>query len=155
MPDIPKQISTRPWRRSIKIPRIVVDTNLFISGLLNPHSGKPAQLIDLLPLRRKRYQLLISRKILEEYKVVINRFERISLTKRKKLLGKIRAHSNWVSTKEKFAVIKDDPKDNKFIDCAVTGNADFLVTGDKHLLALKEFQGIKIITIDQWFKATD
>lgn len=155
MPDIPKQISTRYRRRPVKIPRIVVDTNLFVSGLLNPHSGKPAHLIDLLPLRRERYQLLISKEILEEYKAVINRFERISLTKRKNLLGKIRAHSNRVSPKEKFAVIKDDPKDNKFLECAVAGKADFLVTGDKHLLALKEFQGIKIITIEQWLKVTE
>lgn len=151
MQDIPRQISTRPWKRSVKIPRIVVDTNLFVSGLLNPHSGKSARLIDLLPLQRKRYQLLISREILKEYKTVINRFERISLTKRKKLLGKIRVHSNWVSPKEKFTVIKDDPKDNKFLECAVAGKADFLVSGDKHLLSLKEFQGIKIITIEEWF----
>lgn len=151
MQDIPKQISTRLWKRSGKIPRIVVDTNLFVSGLLNPYSGKPARLIDLLPLRRKRYQLLISRKTFEEYKAVINRFEQISRTKRKKLLGKIRAHSNWVSPKEKFAVIKDDPKDNKFLECAVAGKANFLISGDKHLLSLKEFQGVKIITIEEWF----
>jgi len=56
-----------------------------------------------------------------------------------------------VSPKEKFAVIKDDPKDNKLLECAVAGKANFLISGDKHLLSLKEFQGVKIITIEEWF----
>lgn len=152
MPATPRQILIRPWRSSINIPRIVIDTNLFISGLLNPHSGRPARLIDQLPLRLKRYQLLLSREIFAEYKGVLNRFERISRTKRKKLLGKIKAHSSWVNPKQRFAVIKDDPKDNKFLECAVAGKANFLISGDSHLLDLKEFQNAKILTIGAWFK---
>ncbi len=80
---------------------------------------------------------------------MLNRFERISSTKRKKLLAKIKAHSNWIKPEKSFTVIKDDPDDNKFIECAVAGEADFIVSGDRHLLALKEFHGIEIITIDK------
>ena len=147
MQDIHKKTSLKTLRKAAKTPKVVIDTNLFVSGLLNPLSGKPAKLIDFLPLRHKRYQLLVSREIFEEYEAVLNRFERISSTKRKKLLAKIRAHSIWIKPQKSFTVIKEDTDDNKFLECAVAGKADFIVSGDKHLLALKEFRGIKIITI--------
>ncbi len=149
MPDIHRKISAKASRKHARTPKLVVDPNLFVSGFLNPLSGKPAKLIDLLPLRHKRYQLLVSRKIFEEYEAVLNRFERISSAKWKKLLAKIRAHSNWIKPKKTFTVIKEDPDDDKFLECAVAGKADFIVSGDKHLLALKEFRGVKIITIDK------
>ena len=149
MPDIPRKTSVKALRAPARTPKLVIDTNLFVSGLLNPHSGKPAKLIEFLPLRQKRYQLLISRKIFQEYEAVLNRFERISPSKRKSLLAKIRSHSCWISPQKRFAVIKNDPADDKFLECAVAGDADFIVSGDKHLLSLEEFQGIKIITIDE------
>ena len=65
------------------------------------------------------------------------------------LLAKIRDHSNWIKPQKTFTVIKEDPEDDKFLECAVAGKADFIVSGDKHLLKLKEFHGIKIITIDK------
>ena len=149
MPDIHRKTLLKTLRKAAKIPKIVVDTNIFVSGLLNPLSGKPAKLIDFLPLRHKRYQLLVSKKIFKEYEDVINRFDRISSSKRKMLLAKIRAHSNWIKPQKTFTVIKEDPDDNKFLECAVAGKADFIVSGDKHLLKLKEFHDIKIITIDK------
>ena len=149
MPDIHRKTLLKTLRKVAKTPKIVVDTNIFVSGLLNPLSGKPAKLIDFLPLQHKKYQLLVSKKIFKEYEDVINRFDRISSTKRKKLLAKIRAHSNWIKPPKTFTVIKEDPEDDKFLECAVAGKADFIVSGDKHLLKLKEFHGIKIITIDK------
>lgn len=50
------------------------------------------------------------------------------------------------SLKEKTNIIKEDPSDNKFLICAFACQADFIVSGDRHLLKLKEYQGIKIIT---------
>jgi predicted nucleic acid-binding protein len=49
-------------------------------------------------------------------------------------------------------VIKDDPEDNKFLEVAIDGNADFIISQDKHLLNLKEFQGIRIIKPEEAFK---
>ncbi len=51
-----------------------------------------------------------------------------------------------VSPKEKFDVIKKDKDDNKIIDAAVEGKVDYIVSSDKHLLDLKQFKGIKIVT---------
>ncbi len=49
-------------------------------------------------------------------------------------------------SEKQFKIIKDDPDDDKFIDCAVCCNADYIVSGDKHLINLKVFKGIKIVT---------
>lgn len=144
MQDTLKQTLIKQWRRSGRKPRLVIDTNLFISGLLNPH-GPSSILIEYLP--RKRYQLLISGEILKEYQDVINRFRKISYTKRNKLVGKIRANALWVKPIEHFSVIKTDPKDDKFIDCAVAGGGNFIVSNDRDLLDMKEFRSIYIISL--------
>ncbi len=60
--------------------------------------------------------------------------------------------SEIVVPSRKISVVKDDPDDNKFIEAAVEGKADCIVTQDKHLLKLKEFRKIKIITPDEFIK---
>jgi len=50
-----------------------------------------------------------------------------------------------VRPKEKVSVVKKDPTDNKFLECALAANADYIMSGDKHLLELREFRNIKII----------
>ena len=57
-----------------------------------------------------------------------------------------------VDPKEKIALVKDDPKDNIFIETAVAGNVDYIISQDNHLLNLKEFRGIKIITPEEFNK---
>ena len=51
-----------------------------------------------------------------------------------------------VSGESKVDVIKDDPTDNKYLACALEGNADYIVTGDQHLLKVREYRGTKIIS---------
>ena len=57
-----------------------------------------------------------------------------------------------VEPKEKIRAVKDDPKDDIFIEAAVAGSADFIVSQDKEVLKLKEFRGIKIITPEEFNK---
>ena len=57
-----------------------------------------------------------------------------------------------VEPKEKIVIVKDDPKDNIFIETAVAGDVDYIVSQDNHLLKLKEFRGIKIITPEEFNK---
>jgi len=61
------------------------------------------------------------------------------------VLEKITSISTIVEPREKLDVINEDSKDNKFLDCALEGGAEYIVSGDKHLLNLREFQGIKMI----------
>ena len=61
-------------------------------------------------------------------------------------------NSMIVEPKEKIEAVKDDPTDNIFIETAVAGNVDYIVSQDNHLLKLKEFRGIQIITPDEFNK---
>ena len=54
-----------------------------------------------------------------------------------------------VSASSKFRIFKDDPKDNMAIETAHDGRADFIVSGDWYLLALKNFDGIKVVDVKQ------
>ena len=64
----------------------------------------------------------------------------------RKWIDLIVRNSIIVEPKERINIVKDDPKDNIFIETAVAGNVDYIISQDNHLLKLKEFRGIKIIT---------
>ena len=51
-----------------------------------------------------------------------------------------------VETTSKLNIVKDDPTDNIVLECAVDGKVDYIVSGDGHLLKIKEFHGIKIFS---------
>ena len=57
-----------------------------------------------------------------------------------------------VIPKRKVNVVKDDPDDNKFIEAALEGKADYIVTQDRHLLHIKEFEGIKIVSPEEFLR---
>lgn len=57
----------------------------------------------------------------------------------------IRKDAISVAPTRKIEVIKEDPSDNKFLECAIEAHADYIISGDKHLKKLVEFEGIKII----------
>jgi uncharacterized protein len=60
--------------------------------------------------------------------------------------------SELVIPKRKINVVKDDPDDNKFVETALEGKADYIVTQDRHLLSIKEFEGIKIVTPEEFLR---
>ena len=60
-----------------------------------------------------------------------------------------------VEPKEKISIVKDDPKDNIFIETAIAGNADYIITQDNHLLKLKEFRRVKVITPEEFNTLVD
>jgi predicted nucleic acid-binding protein len=55
-------------------------------------------------------------------------------------------HVALVSPEEKINAIQDDPQDNIFLECAVAGRCELIVSGDRHLLQLKSYKDIKIMT---------
>jgi len=66
--------------------------------------------------------------------------------------GLILEKSELAVPKRKVNVVKQDPDDNKFIEAALEGEADYIVTQDRHLLKLKEFEGIKIVTPEEFLR---
>lgn len=64
-------------------------------------------------------------------------------------LGILEKTAKIVPIKSRFKIVKEDPDDDIIVRTAYDGKADYIVSGDKHLLALKEFKGIRIVTIDE------
>ena len=62
------------------------------------------------------------------------------------IINNIRRNAVFILTKSKIDVIKTDFTDSIFLECAIDGKADFIISGDKHLLTLKEYQGISILS---------
>ena len=121
--------------------RIVLDTNVLISGIF--WTGIPSEILEL--WIHDKYQLLTTEPILEEYNNILCR---VSKGKKENLVNAwmlfIVENGIVVNVRKKFK-LSADPDDDKFIDCAVSGNADFIVSGDAHLLDLKSVLNVKII----------
>lgn len=58
--------------------------------------------------------------------------------------------ANIIETKSRLSVINEDPQDNRVLECAVDGEAEYIITGDKHLLNLKSYKGIKILKVKEF-----
>jgi putative PIN family toxin of toxin-antitoxin system len=122
--------------------RIVLDTNVFISGIF--FSGPPYQILK--SWRDGRVELLVSPSILEEYHRIgielASKFQDVDLRPFWDLLA---IQAQIVLAPPLSPVIHDDPSDDKFLEAAVAGNASYVISGDKHLLKLSEYQGIQIL----------
>ena len=122
--------------------RIVLDTNVFISGIF--FTGPPYQILKA--WRDGRVQLLVSPSILEEYQRIgaelALQFRDVDL---KAFLDLLTVQAEIVLAPTLPPVIRDDPSDDKFLEAAVAGNASYIISRDKHLLTLSEFQGIQIL----------
>ncbi len=122
--------------------RLVIDTNVFVSALISTTSI-PALLLDE---AGKKYSLFISKEILSEVEDVISR-EKFGFTKQKisSALEAILLFSEIIDPDIQVDVIKSDPHDNKILECAIACEASYIVSGDSHLLELREYGTIKII----------
>ena len=134
--------------------RVVADTNQFVSGLINDH-GPSASLLRA--WRQHKFVLIISDDIIEEVRRVLN-YPRIA--RKYKLedahidsfLSLLEHEAVILRHLPKLKVIKEDPDDDKFLSCAVQGKADYIISGDSHLLELKSYQKIPIITVSNFMQ---
>lgn len=130
--------------------RVVFDTNIFVSKALIPH-GQPAQAFAA--WRNLRCELLISPPILEEVRHTlgyarIRRKYAITDEVVDQLIGVLIEYAVMVEGKAEVAdAIPDDPDDEIILACAIDGKADLIVSGDRHLLSLGEYNGVPIITV--------
>ena len=122
--------------------KVVIDTNVFISSFLG---GVPRQIIDL--WKEQKITLCLSEKILEEYLDVLGRIGLTEETELEELLSLFKKGYNlrFTARTPKLAVVKTDPADDKFIECAVALGASAIITGDRGLLAIGRYQGIVIV----------
>ncbi|MFM8876205.1 MAG: putative toxin-antitoxin system toxin component, PIN family, partial [Anaerolineae bacterium] len=122
--------------------RAVLDTNIFISAVLG---GRLGIIID--EWKAGKFKLIVTDAIAREYLDVINRpkfnipqAEIIAVSDYLLQLGE------FVTPAEEIHIIVADPTDNKFLEAATAGQVNFIVSGDNHLLELKSFREIPIIT---------
>jgi putative PIN family toxin of toxin-antitoxin system len=124
----------------MKKPRIVVDTNVWVSSFFG---GYPKAV--LMGLEKNWYELLISKEIVYEFERVLK-----SVLKKDPAVDELIAYlcekAIMVNPDIKISIIQDDLTDNKFLECAVAGKADYIISGDKkHVLPLGEYAGIPIL----------
>lgn len=129
--------------------KAVLDTNVFISGIF--WKGSSNRVITM--WRDRKFILVTSLGAVIEIIKVLKDFKiRLPDETIREWVDLIVRNSIIAEPKEKIAIVKDDPKDNIFIEAAATGNADYIVSQDNHLLKLKEFRGIKITTPEEFIK---
>jgi uncharacterized protein len=123
--------------------RVVLDTNVLVSSLL--FKGPVSGIHDA--RTEARFTSLISKPVLEEYARVLAypKFD-LSETDIAGLLGsELLRHAEPVDVASRVNAVKADPPDNRFLELAVDGGADFIVSGDRHLLDLDSWRGIPIL----------
>jgi putative PIN family toxin of toxin-antitoxin system len=125
--------------------RVVVDTNVFISSLLNTE-GNPRKVIEL--WRFEKITLCLSKEILVEYFAVLGRFGVSEEPEGEELVQLFQKRYNQVflTSVPTISAISEDPADNKFIECAAAAGVKYIISGDRHLLNLKVFKGIRMLS---------
>lgn len=135
----------------MRVERVVFDTNVLISSVLS-ESGRPAQCIDwvlahgIMVLSPELWQEFTSRIVRPKFQKYI-RLERLNWA-----LSHFPDSALHVQITGDLAVCRD-PDDDKVIETALMGQADYLVTGDKDLLVLNPFQGIRILLPHEFLQA--
>lgn len=127
--------------------KVVLDTNVFIAAYFNRKSAS-ARIIDL--CLENKHELIFSPRLRKEVKLILKnvRAERGFHERIQSLF----MNASKVKPIQKVFMVKEDPEDNKFLECVLEGKADYLITSDRHLLELGEFAQTKICKPTQFLK---
>jgi putative PIN family toxin of toxin-antitoxin system len=122
--------------------KVVLDTNVLVSMILGGQLGSMIDLWD-----QKRFVVVVSAEIMSEYATVLAR-PKFGLSRDivESIIAYIERKAEFVAPAETITEITADPKDNMFLECALSGRVDFLVSGDPDLNLREHFRGIPIVT---------
>lgn len=131
--------------------KVTLDTNVLISATF--WTGDSFKIMEL--AEQKKIECIISLEIIAEYHWVIQTDEILEKIKNKNLrmariVQRVIDSSTIIEPTQRIDIIKEDPTDNKILECAKSGESDYIITNDNHLLRVKEFDGIKILTPSQF-----
>lgn len=127
--------------------KVVLDTNVFIAAYFNRKSAS-ARIIDL--CIENKHKLIFSPLLRKEVRLILK-----NVRAEREFREKIRSlfvNASKVKPTKKVFTVKEDPEDNKFLECALEGEADYLITSDRHLLEFGEFAQTKICKPTQFLK---
>ena len=128
---------------------VTVDTNILISAL--GWDGPEFKLMNL--IFDKQIDLAISPQILEEF-IGVARLKKFDFSDDEidDFIGAILASGKVVFPEEHISIIKEDPADNRILECAKISKSEYLITGNKHLLKLKKYENIQIIKSSEFLR---
>jgi uncharacterized protein len=131
--------------------KAVLDTNVWVSAMI--WGGLPAEVITA--AENKRILIITSEEIIKEinetlaYPKLKRIYERAGIAKQELVEAALRV-GKLVEVKTKVNVVHEDVADNKFLECAFDSKADFLVTGDEHLLKIGCYEKTRVVTVKQF-----
>jgi hypothetical protein len=129
-------------------PCIVFDTNVLISGYLwNGTSRKALQVV-----KSGKFKLLYCRESIDELVRVLSIKFHLDAQEIYRIVLDISGIGELITVTSKAAPVRNDPSDNLFINLARDGNAQMIISGDSHLLKLKTYKKISIITVSEFVK---
>jgi len=130
---------------------VVCDTNVYISSLISS-AGPPDEVLAL--GRTGRMTIAISQPIITEINRILNHKLLVEQNVINGVIEEIRRFALTVKPERTVSVIKTNEADNRIIECAIEAKARFIISGDKkHLLSLKRFEGIRIVSPVEFLKA--
>jgi len=130
--------------------RVVADTNVFISAFM--FGGLPGKILDL--ALRGKFTLVTSSSLLDELDEKLRGKFAVSERDALAIRAKLEDSANVVEPDFELNAVPDDPDDNRVLECAVAGKAEFIVSGDKHLMRIGAYEGIAIVTVRQFIETS-
>ncbi len=123
--------------------KVVVDTNVFVSGIF--FSGPPAKILTA--WHSGHIKLAITEEIIEEYRRVLESLAlKLNPVDTGSILEAVLIEAELVPTYFLKEPVCEDPDDDKFLACAVASKSKYIISGDKHLLKIGNFSNISIVT---------
>jgi len=129
--------------------RAVLDANVFVSALIRPE-GPPGRICVEL-VEHEAFALILSAAIVDEVRRTLDdprvrRYVRLTSREVEAWLASVQSVAELVEGQRSVSVVANDPDDDKYFAAAVEGNADVVVSGDRHVLEVKEFERIRVLT---------
>ena len=129
--------------------KAILDTNVVISAII--FGGKPRRLLNL--AIEGKVSLFFSEPMFEEIREILGgRKFRFTASQLMAVERELEAISDTIYPDKSIRIVKDDPDDDLFIECALSADADYIVSGDKHLLDLKSYGNIKIVNAAEFIE---
>ncbi|HLJ78762.1 MAG TPA: putative toxin-antitoxin system toxin component, PIN family [Acidobacteriaceae bacterium] len=130
--------------------RVVADTNIYISALM--FGGNPGFFLDL--AMRRAFTLVSSPAILDELDEKLREKFAVSEADARLIRAKLEGVVHLAKPGFSLRVVRDDPDEDRILECAVAGKANCIVSGDRHLLRLASYEGMPILTAREFLSKT-
>ncbi len=133
--------------------KAVLDVNVWVSALL--WGGKPAQIVNA--AEQNKVRLFVSESIIAETSQVLN-YPKLKKAyqseglRPEQLIEAVLRVAKFAKAESKVRVVLEHPADDKFIECAIDAKADYVVSGDRHLLKVGKYRRIQIVSVNDFLQ---